>query len=215
MIKAILFDFDGTLLNTNDLIFASYSHAFMTVMGRDITEEEIHSLYGKPLYSSLAVYGDYQDDLYREYRRFNSDNHDRLVKFFDGAAEGVKLLKESGYKTAVVTSKRADTLKRGIKLLGLDGYFDILITPDDTDKHKPDPTPVLVACERLGVKAEESIMVGDSIFDMQCAKSAGAEFAAVTYSTTLDVLLENKPEYVSDTIEEFAVEIIEKYGKQN
>lgn len=209
MIKAVLFDFDGTLLNTNDLIFASYSYAFKTVMGRDITDDEIHSLYGKPLYSSLAVYGEYQDDLYRVYRQFNTENHDKLVKFFDKASEGVIKLKERGYKLAVVTSKRLDTLKRGIHLLGLDDCFDVLITPDDTDKHKPDPTPVLTACERLGVGAEESIMVGDSIFDLQCGRSAGTKLAAVKYSTTFDALLEYKPEYVVDTLEELANMIIE------
>lgn len=208
MIKAVLFDFDGTLMNTNDLIFESYGYAFRQVLGRDVTDEEIHNMYGKPLYSSLAKYGDKQDEIYRVYREYNEKNHDRLVKFFDGAAEGVRILHENGYKLAVVTSKREVTLKRGIKLLGLEDCFDVLITPADTDKHKPDPTPVLVACERLGVKPGESVMVGDSVFDLQCGKGAGTKLAAVTYSTTFDALKEYHPEYVVDTLAELADIII-------
>lgn len=208
MIKAILFDFDGTLLNTNNLIFSSYSHAFKTVLGRDITSDEIHALYGKPLYDSLAKYGVNQDALYREYRKYNLEKHDELVEYFDKAAEGVIMLKEHGYKLAVVTSKRTDTLMRGLRLLKLDNCFDILITPADTDKHKPDPTPILVACERLGVDAAECVMVGDSIFDLQCGKAAGTRLCAVKYSTTFDALLEYNPEYITDSIEEFANTII-------
>ncbi len=204
MIKAILFDFDGTLLNTNNLIFSSYSHAFKTVLGRDITEKEIHALYGKPLYDSLAKYGVHQDELYREYRKYNLEKHDELVEYFDNAAEGVIMLKECGYKLAVVTSKRMDTLMRGIHLLKLDNYFDTLITPADTDKHKPDPSPILTACERLSVKADECIMVGDSIFDLQCGRAAGARLCAVKYSTTFDALLEYNPEYIVDSIKELA-----------
>lgn len=210
MIKAILFDFDGTLLNTNDLIFESYSQAFKTVLHRDVTEDEIHDMYGKPLYSSLAKYGEYQDEIYRVYREYNEKNHDRLVKFFDGAAEGVRKLHDSGYKTAVVTSKRLITLKRGIALMGLEDCFDTLITPDDTEKHKPDPEPILEACRRLGAKPCESVMVGDSIFDLQCGKNAGTQLAAVTYSTTLPQLLEYRPDYVTDTLSELADIIIGK-----
>lgn len=208
MIKAILFDFDGTLMNTNELIFASYGYAFRTVLGRDVTQKEIHDMYGKPLYTSLAVYGEYQDELYRVYREYNESNHDRLVKFFDGAAEGVKKLHENGYKLAVVTSKREVTLKRGIKLLGLESCFDVLITPADTDKHKPDPEPILLACKKLGVTADESVMVGDSIFDLQCGRAAGTKLAAVTYSTTFNALLDYNPEYTPDTIDIFADMII-------
>lgn len=171
-IKAVLFDFDGTLLNTNELIFTSYEYAFQTVLGRSITDEEIHNLYGKPLYSSLAAYGEHQDELYRVYREFNESHHDELVKKFDGAAEGVRKLKEHGYLTSIVTSKRKCTLEMGIKILGLDDCFDVLITPENTTLHKPNPEPVLKACELLNVSPTEAIMIGDSIFDFQCALNA-------------------------------------------
>ncbi|MCX7714982.1 MAG: pyrophosphatase PpaX [Clostridia bacterium] len=212
MIEAVLFDFDGTLINTNDLIFASYSHAFRTVLGRDITMEEIHALYGKPLYSSLGIYGEYQDALHNAYREFNQKHHDELIQYFDKASEGVKRLKNCGYKLAVVTSKRLPTLLRGIHLLGLDNYFDALITPDDTIRHKPDPMPIFAACEKLNVRPADSVMVGDSVFDLECGKRAGTKLAAVKYSTTFDKLLEFNPDFVVDNILELAEKIIQSGG---
>lgn len=208
MIKAVLFDFDGTLLNTNDLIFASYEYAFNKVLGRSITDEEIHFLYGKPLYSSLARYGEYQDALCGTYREFNEAHHDALVKKFDGAAQGVLLLREHNIKTAVVTSKRRYTLEKGLKILGLENSFDALVTPDVTEKHKPDPEPVLKACGLLGVSPSDTVMAGDSVFDFECARRAGATLAGVNYSTTRDALLEYSPEYMTDTLLELAEIII-------
>lgn len=214
MIKAVLFDFDGTLLNTNDLIFASYEYAFRKVLGRSITDEEIHDLYGKPLYSSLAKYGEAQDALCDTYREFNESHHDELVKKFRGAAEGVRIFKDSGIKTAVVTSKRRYTLDKGIRILGLENYFDVLITPDCTEQHKPHPEPVLKACELLGVSPEEALMVGDSVYDFECGKRAGVMLAGVNYSTTRDALLEYSPLYMVDTLEDLAKTVLGTQKKQ-
>jgi pyrophosphatase PpaX len=204
MIKAVLFDFDGTLINTNELIFASYQHAFRTVLGREITKKEIQSLYGRPLYSSLSVYGEHQDDLYSVYREYNAIHHDAMIQKFDGASEGVRALRRQGKQLAVVTSKRSVTLQKGLEFLEIADCFDVLITPDDTDKHKPDPMPVQLACDRLNVPPEQAVMVGDSIFDFQSARAAGAQLAAVTYSTTLDDILAYRPEYVVNSVLELA-----------
>lgn len=204
MIKAVLFDFDGTLINTNQLIFASYQHAFQTVLGRDITKKEIQSLYGRPLYSSLSVYGEYQDALYSVYREYNAAHHDAMIQKFEGASEGVRALQRQGKKLAVVTSKRLVTLQKGLEFLDIADCFDVLITPDDTDRHKPDPMPIQLACDRLDVVPEHAVMVGDSIFDFQSGREAGTQLAAVTYSTTLDDILSYQPEYVVDSVLELA-----------
>lgn len=205
MIKAVLFDFDGTLINTNDLIFSSYQVAFKSVLNREIGMDEMLKLYGRPLYSSLAEYGEKRERLYEVYREFNAENHDRLAKPFDGAYEGVKKMKDNGYLVGIVTSKRLHMVEKGIKLLGMDGMFDVIITPDDTEKSKPDPEPVLCGCERLGVLPQETIYVGDSIFDMEAGQRANVKLCAVKYSLTPpQQLLAFKPDYFVDTIDELA-----------
>lgn len=182
--EAVLFDFDGTLINTNDLCFDSYRYAFRRVLNREIEMTEILNLFGRPLDISLGDYGDAQEALCREYRKFNETNHNKLVKRFDGAEEGVRMIYEQGFKTAIVTSKREHMCREGLKWLGIEDCIDVLVTPEDTNKHKPDPAPILLACERLGVEPSRALMVGDSIFDMAAGKAAGTGLCAVKYSVT-------------------------------
>ncbi len=208
MIKAVLFDFDGTLIDTNELIFKSYRKAFKEVLNRDIDDEEILKLYGRPLYGSLMEYGEPGEMLYKVYREFNEVQHDLLVKSFDGVYEGVKEIWDKGYKTGIVTSKRMHLVKRGLDLIGIADFFDVIITPDDTKKGKPDPEPVLLGCKKLGVLPSETIYVGDSVFDMQAAKAAGTQLCAVKYTlTNHQNLLEFKPEFFVDSIAELAKEL--------
>lgn len=204
-VEAVLFDFDGTLINTNELCFESYRYAFRNVLKREIEMPEILNLFGRPLDISLGDYGDAQAELCRSYREFNEKNHNSLIKKFDGAAEGVKMIAEKGLKTAVVTSKRVHMCKAGLKWLDIEKYIDVLVTPEDTKEHKPSPAPVLLACERLGVKAQNAVMVGDSLFDMAAGKAAGTKLCAVKYSVTPHSELEKMGlDYFVDSITELA-----------
>lgn len=205
MIKAVLFDFDGTLIDTNELIFNSYRIAFRQVLNREISDEEILTLYGRPLRGSLMEYGEPWERLYNSYREFNETQHDLLAKGFQGASEGVKMIKELGFKVGVVTSKRLHMVNRGMKIMGLEDVFDAIITPDDTEKAKPDPEPVLCGCRKLGVKPEESVYVGDSVFDMEAGKRAGTQLCAVKYTLTpIETLLTFEPDFFVDSMIEFA-----------
>lgn len=210
MIKAVLFDFDGTLIDTNELIFESYRIAFRTVLNREIDMDEILTLYGKPLFPSLIQYGEAGRRLYDVYREFNEKNHDFIAKPFDGVYDGVKLLRDNGFTIGIVTSKRLHLVRRGIeKILNMDGMFDIIVTPDDTQKTKPDPEPILYACEKLNISPNETVYVGDSVFDMQAGAAAGAKLCAVKYSVTNPKqLLKFKPEYYVKSIDEFAKKLI-------
>ncbi len=210
MIKAVLFDFDGTLIDTNELIFESYRIAFRTVLEREIDMEEILTLYGKPLFPSLMKYGEVGKRLYEVYREYNENNHDIIAKPFDGVFDGVKLLRDSGFLIGIVTSKRLHMVNRGIeKILNLDGMFDVIVTPDDTEKTKPDPEPVLYACNKLNILPNEAVYVGDSVFDMQAGAAAGTKLCAVKYSVDKpEKLLQYKPEYYVDSIAEFAKKLI-------
>ncbi len=206
MIKGILFDFDGTLINTNDLIFKSYEVAFQAVFNRKIEMEEILTLYGKPLYSSLMKYGEEGERLYKIYREYNETHHDELVKTFPGVNEGVKTLAKNGYRLGIVTSKRIHLVKRGLDILGLADIFDVIVTPEDTKETKPHPEPILLGCERIGISPMDTIYVGDSVFDMQAGQAAGTKLCAVKYSVTpKEELLKFHPGFFVDTIEELAV----------
>jgi len=210
MIKAILFDFDGTLIDTNELIFESYRVAFKTVLNREIGMDEMLTLYGKPLFSSLMQYGEAGKRLYEVYREFNERNHDFIAKPFGGVYEGVKMLRDNGFLIGIVTSKRLHLVNRGIeKILNMGGLFDLIVTPDDTEKTKPDPEPVLYACKKLNVAPDDAIFVGDSVFDMQAGRAAGTKLCAVKYSVTKpEQLMEFEPEYYVNSIAEFAREVI-------
>ncbi len=208
MIKAVLFDFDGTLINSNELIFESYRTAFREVLSKELTEDEILEMYGRPLRESLAKYGEYSEQLRSVYREYNDVRHDASVKGFEGASEGVLMLKKLGLKLGIVTSKRLHMLERGVEIMGLSGAFDVYITPDDTKNVKPHPEPVLCGCERLGVAPEEAVYVGDSVFDMEAGRAAGTAICAMKYSLTpAERLLEFDPEFFADSILQFANEL--------
>lgn len=206
MIKAVLFDFDGTLIDTNNLIRSSHNYAFNKIFQRDITEKEFLKLYGRPLKSALnSEYGEYGDALLSEYLVFNEKNHDTLVNKFDGAVSGVLKLKDMGFKLGIVTSKRLCTLEKGIEILNLENVFDILITPADTTKHKPNPEPILIACEKLNITPEDAIYVGDSVFDLEAGKGAGTKLCAVSYSLTeKEKLMSYNPDFYVDSIEQLS-----------
>lgn len=205
MKKAVLFDFDGTLINTNDLIFESYRIAFRTVLKREPTTEEMLKFYGRPLRASMMEYTDAAERLCDVYRKFNDENHDKMVMEFPGVREGVVELKKKGYSLGIVTSKRLHMVERGLKIIKLDGFFDTIVTPDDTQKAKPEPEPVLCGCSKLGVIPKDAIYVGDSVFDMESAKRAGTKLCAVEYSLTpKSQLLTFSPEFFVDSIKTLA-----------
>jgi pyrophosphatase PpaX len=194
----------------------SFRHAFKKHLNKDIEDSEIIKLFGEPLEYSMKKYDtDNTDTLIKYFREFNESKHDELASGFLGVDSALRGLKELGIKIAVVTSKRKLMAIRGLKLINIQEYIDILVTPEDTSKHKPNPEPALKACETLGIKPEEAIMVGDSIYDIMCGKDAGCSTCAVTYSEFgLDELLECKPDYVIDSLEKLLDIINDESGEQ-
>lgn len=210
MIKAVLFDLDGTLINSNRLILESFKYAFRTALNMEMEEEKIVRFFGEPLVKSMnSVDPENTEKLMDAFKSFNESQHDILAEHYEGTVEAVKALKERGIKLGIVTSKRKPMTERSLKLIKIYDEMDVIITPEDTDKHKPDGTPALLACERLGVTPKEALMVGDSIYDVQCGKNAGTSTCIVTYSSfSMDELMSYKPDYVIDNLMEL-VNIIE------
>lgn len=202
MIRAVLFDLDGTLMNTNELIIRSFKHTYQTVLGLDVEEKEICSHFGEPLIRTLSAYGEQvADKLLETYREYNSRMHDELVAPFEGASKALMQLKEMGLLVGVVTSKRREMAGRSLAAGGLEELMDIILTPEDTKKHKPDPEPILAACKVLNLKPEEILYVGDTSFDLLCSRDAGAKNCLVRYTVLpMAELMELKPDYVIEKL---------------
>lgn len=198
MIKGILFDLDGTLINTNELIINSYQHTLKSLLNLDVSGEEIIQYFGEPLKITLGRYCT-QEQLSRlveYYRKYNIENHDRLTKCFPNVYATLRTLKSKGLKLAVVTSKMRDTALRGLSLCQLTDFFDIVITYEDTEEHKPTAAPILKALNELRLKSNEVLMVGDSPNDIQSAHNAGIKCVIVEYSVIdKDILTKYRPDY--------------------
>lgn len=204
MIKAILFDLDGTLINTNELIIDSFQYTFKKHFNKIVPREEIVKTFGEPLTETMAKYDKENTDLLLSiYKGFNETNHDKLTTEFDGVESGLKALKALGVKIGIVTSKRRVLAERGLRLINIYDYMDVIVTPEDTKKHKPKGEPAEKACELLGISPEHAVMVGDSHNDILCGRNAGCSTCLVKYTAlSMKELMEYKPDYVIDKIED-------------
>lgn len=201
MIKALLFDLDGTLLDTNELIYNSFYRTFKDNLNIELGKAEIADFFGRPLGEPFRKHAKEEDveRLVAYYRKYNEDLHDNMCHAFEGVKEVLEALKEKGIKLAIVTSKRAELAIRGMKIAGIYDYMDVIITPESTKLHKPNGEPALKACSELGVSPSEAIMVGDSIYDIYCGKNAGCKTCGVNYTfIDLEVLKESNPDYFID-----------------
>lgn len=182
-IKAVLFDLDGTLLDTGELILKSFQHVYKVFFNQPITMKDVYQHFGKPLLPVLKELSpeNYQEVL-RAYREYSSKYHDQLVKPFPHAKQVLQELRKAGILTGIVTSKVKNTAIRGLKVCSLDSYFDVIVAVEDTERHKPEPEPVLKALEVLSVAPQHALMVGDSPYDLQCGRKAGVKTAAVGWS---------------------------------
>lgn len=205
-IKGILFDLDGTLLDTHDLILASMRHTMETVLGQHYSDEHLMRLVGQPLEAQMATYTDdpkLQETLLTVYREHNHAIHDERVRAFPGVRETLRQLKEEGFRLAVVTSKRHALAQRGLDVCDLADFVEFVVGPDDYPAHKPDPGPVRFGCEKLGLAPEECLYVGDSPFDMQAGNGAGCITVAVLWGMFSRERLEaENPAYVIDQVGE-------------
>lgn len=197
-ITTLLFDFDGTLLDTNELIIQSFEQVLNGRYPGQYTREDILPFMGPTLKESFdTVDAAMADVLVQEYRTWNLANHDRLVKEFDGVSETLHQLKDSGMKMAIVSTKRNNMVMKGLHLMGLGDFFDTVIGLDDVQKPKPDPEPLLLALERLGSKPEEALMIGDNSHDILGGKNACVRTAGVAWSLKGEAFMRAlEPDYV-------------------
>jgi pyrophosphatase PpaX len=178
----VLFDLDGTLVDSGAIILASFKHAARTVLARDVEEEQIAALVGgSNLHDQMRVLSPaHVDELVRVYREHNRPLHDEL-QACEGVEELMETLSEQGRKLGIVTAKGRQTVDLAFGVLSLERYFDAVVTADMTDRHKPDPAPVLKALELLESEPADAAFVGDSPYDIAAGKAAGVFTVAVSW----------------------------------
>jgi pyrophosphatase PpaX len=181
-IPVVLFDFDGTVVDSGPIILASMRHATETVLQRSYTEQELMASVGGPgLEAQMEVFGPGRvEELVRVYRAHNEPLHETL-EIFLGIEDLLMGLRDEGRTLGLVTAKRRTTVELAFARLPIAHLFETVVAGDDTIKHKPSPEPLLLALERLGASAAEAAYVGDSPYDMQAARAAGLYAVGVTW----------------------------------
>jgi pyrophosphatase PpaX len=176
----VLFDLDGTLVDSAAAILGSFHHATETVLRRRFPDEQILEHVGGTnlVHQMQLLDSEHVDDLVRVYREHNELQYSEIA-CFDGMLEVLRELKEEGRRLGVVSAKWRRTVEQVFAGAGIGGYFDVVVGSDETERHKPDPEPVLEALARLNARPEEAAYVGDSPFDVAAARGAGVFAVAV------------------------------------
>ncbi len=178
----VVFDLDGTVVDTVELIVESFRFATRTVLGKVLPDEVITAGVGQPLMAQMErLSPEHARELYDVYREYNHRRHDELIRGYAGVTEMLDGLRAAGRRLGIVTSKSGDTTEMAFRAVGLADRFDVVVTASDTDEHKPSPVPLLLCLERLRSPAAGSIYVGDSPVDIQAGAAAGMATAAVAW----------------------------------
>ncbi len=203
--RAILFDIDGTLIDTVALIVSALDHTYRKHLGIQLPPEEIRRLIGLPLKVQMHYLDDRVDRPIDhalleqdEIAYYQANRH--LEQPIQQALEAVRTAYRRGFAVGLVTSKNREELAFSWERLGLDEFVDAVVTADDTERHKPNPDPVLKALEWLGVPPEQAIYIGDTVFDLSCGRSAGTQVAGVGWGAHLpEDLRSAQPDYYFET----------------
>ena len=201
----VLFDLDGTVIDSGAIILASMRHAAREVLGAEPSDELLMAAVGGPgLEAQMhALAPDRVEELVTVYRAHNEPLHDELV-CCDGMEDVLVRLKDEGRRLGIVTAKRRATVDLAFNVLPLRHLFETVVGGDETERHKPDPQPLLLAAERLHAEPRECAYVGDSPFDIRAAKAAGMHAIAVTWGGIHDreKLEAEQPDAIVDSAEE-------------
>lgn len=206
--RGVLFDLDGTLADTIELILMSYRHTMRTHLGEPLPDERWLATIGQPLPVQLSAFARdaEQSSAMREtYVTYQRSLHDRMVRPFPGAIDVLSALRRRGVGLAVVTGKARGIARRTMEVCGLWDRVDVVVCGDEVERGKPDPEPVRRALHGLGLedRASEALFVGDSPFDLRSGRAAGTRTAAVAWGPhARSVLDAERPDYFLTDLEE-------------
>ncbi len=197
-VKGLLFDFDGTLLNTNELIIQTFMHVLNERFPGQFSPKDCLKFIGPSLKQTFNDIAPGEEEaLIAKYRAWNLEHHDELVSQYPDVVSTLEQLKAQGILLAIVSTKRNDTIDRGLSILGATHLFDVRIGTDNVKNVKPDPEPVLLALERLGVDKADAIMIGDNSHDIEAGHRAGVRAAGVAWAIKGEAYLQQyQPEFI-------------------
>lgn len=222
-IHTILFDLDGTLIDTTELILQSFAHTWQSVCGYQHSRNALLSTFGIPLREAMRKLLiecpppgesilEFQDEpgtvesLLETYRGFNFANHDTIARPFANTQTVVATLRRRGYRIGVVTSKARELASRGLKLCGIFELVEAAVFLEDTTIHKPRPEPILLALEKFNTRPENAVYVGDSFHDIVAGREAGVKTIAAAWGPMPRAELEREsPDFIAESMDDLLV----------
>lgn len=206
MINTLLFDLDGTILDTHELIFESFKQTFNALVPHlDTDSIDYHTFIGPPIDVMFSKYIDEDqiDDAIKLFRKTNLALHESYVTVYPNIELVLKAAKEKGYNIAIVSNKIQSSIKYGLDLFNLSQYFDYIVGFDDVQSPKPDPQGIQMCLDHFDIMPSQAIMIGDALGDVSAAKNAGCPSAMVTYSLhTEDEIKNAKADVYLDDMKE-------------
>ncbi len=199
-----LFDADGTLFDTVDLVSRCFKHVAALHANITLTRRSILAGYGLPLKGQLIKLLGHEIDIDRvldDYMDFQLEVIDK-VSPFPGVTEELDKLKDEGKKLGIVTSRRRFSMERILDCTDTAKYFDTLVTPEDTDLHKPHPEPTLLALSRLNGDKASTLFTGDAEFDILSGTDAGVDTAFVDWSHIIPADLPVQPTWIIESFKD-------------
>lgn len=184
-LDVLLLDLDGTLIDSEELILASYRHTMRVHRGETPPDSAWKGSMGRPLHDQLREFA--EDDaqvreMVRTYREHNRDVHDDLLRPFPGVRDAVERIRTGGYRLGIVTSKLRDPALQGLRVCGYPrDWFEVVVAADDVHRHKPDPEPVRTALDHMGEQPSRALFVGDSVHDLRAGRAAGTGTGAALW----------------------------------
>jgi len=187
MIDTVLYDFDGTIMDTNDVIIGSWQHVYKTLRGEEGDLTYILSTFGEPLeYSMETSFPEVsKEESVKIYRDWQKEHFLDMIHLFPGVEEMLAEVKARGYRTGIATSRLSESLHRALSHFDLYKYFDAIVAVEDIEEAKPAPDTIYKVLDKLNARSENAIMMGDSRLDILCARNAGVPSVLVGWSATL------------------------------
>lgn len=210
--EGIIFDIDGTLTSTNELIFATFRHVVEKHLNKKVTDQEIIALFGP---TEDVILKEWMDENYQEARKdyynFYEAQHHLMADVYPGIIEALKFIKSKKIPLSIYTGKGRDSSIITLQKIGVFDLFDMIVTGDDVEDHKPSPEGIDQFVEKFKLNREKVLMIGDAPADILAARSAGVKIASVVWdSYAKEKVLEMKSDYVFETVDELM-----KFLKEN